>query len=349
VGRVSTTEAGDRMAGKRCYTRGLGCLAVLAASAAIVSGCGANNTGGASASSGSSGSAGYNLGIFVQPSVVYAAQTVDAFKGTGMKPVVEASGGAALPLIASGKLAGQADVAPLPLVLAFAQHVDVKAVWLGSKAPDQLVIRKDIASLKDLSGKKIGAPSGGVSSYILKQSLASQGVKNVTFVDLDPNNIVSAFKTGQIDGAEWAPPQTTEMLKSGGRLVYTKYIPTYTIFSSSFIKDHPDQVQNFVCRLSKMQGDFHGTPQPVWDALSSKLNLPNGEIKNLFPLDQVAPGTPASDPKWTMDNPDFVNLTVAIGNGMKAGGLVPESPSAADVKALFDTRFAQKASDGGCS
>lgn len=337
------------MTGKRWRSHGLGCLAVLAASAAIVSGCGQNKTDSATASSASSGAAGYNLGIFVQPSVVYAAQTVDAFKGSGMKPVVEASGGAALPLIASGKLAGQADVAPLPLVLAFAQNVHVKAVWLGSKAPDQLVIRKDITSLKDLSGKKIGAPSGAVSSYILKQYLESQGVKDVTFVDLDPNNIVSAFKTGQIDGAEWAPPQTTEMLKSGGRLVYTKYIPTYTIFSTSFIKDHPGQVQNFVCRLSKMQSDFHGKPQPVWNALSSKLNLPNGEIKNLFPPDQVGPATPASDPKWAMDNPDFVNLTVSIGNGMKTGGLVPRAPSAADVKALFDTRFAQKASEGGCS
>lgn len=340
------------------------CLAVVLCVplVALVAGCGSSST--STTNSNSNSNAGttssaaapappvpFHLGVFDEASPTNGALQLGQLKGLQITQVTESSGGAALPLIESGQLAGQADIAPLPLVLALAHGVKLKAVWLPAYLQDLFVVRPSIHSLKDLEGKKVAAPAGAIDSFEMEHYLATHGVdtSKVEFVNLDPTSIVAAYKTGGIDGTEWGPPVSTDLLAAGARLVAKIAIPTYTVFSQSFIDDHASTVQKFVCGMAAAQDAFKSNPRPSWTAQSKTLQLPVSQVASLLPTALVAPGNAANDPKWSMVGSQSVNQIVVIGQGMAKANLVPTAPSAAQVAGLLDNTFAEGVTSGKCS
>ena len=73
---------------------------------------------------------------------------------------------------------------------------------------DRLIAQPGIASIADLKGRKVGVPQGTSGDMILRLGLAKAGltVKDVEVVPMDPSTVVTAFSSGQIDGAGlWNP------------------------------------------------------------------------------------------------------------------------------------------------
>ena len=73
---------------------------------------------------------------------------------------------------------------------------------------DRLIVQPGIGSVADLKGKKVGVPQGTSGDMILRLGLARAGltVKDVQVVPMDPSTVVTAFSSGQIDGAGiWNP------------------------------------------------------------------------------------------------------------------------------------------------
>ena len=73
---------------------------------------------------------------------------------------------------------------------------------------DRLIAQPGIAGIADLKGKKVGVPQGTSGEMILRLGLAKAGltIRDVEVVPMDPSTIVTAFSSGQIDGAGiWTP------------------------------------------------------------------------------------------------------------------------------------------------
>ena len=73
---------------------------------------------------------------------------------------------------------------------------------------DRLIAQPGIASIADLKGRKVGVPQGTSGDMILRLGLAKAGltIKDVEVVPMDPSTVVTAFSSGQIDGAGiWNP------------------------------------------------------------------------------------------------------------------------------------------------
>lgn len=73
---------------------------------------------------------------------------------------------------------------------------------------DRVIAQPGITSLADLKGKKVGVPEGTSGDMALNLALQEEGmsIDDVEKVPMDPATIVSAFSSGQIDGAGlWYP------------------------------------------------------------------------------------------------------------------------------------------------
>ena len=73
---------------------------------------------------------------------------------------------------------------------------------------DRVIAQPGVTSLADLKGKKVGVPEGTSGDMALNLALQEEGmsIDDVEKVPMDPATIVSAFSSGQIDGAGlWYP------------------------------------------------------------------------------------------------------------------------------------------------
>uniref|UniRef100_A0AAU1LLJ3 Aliphatic sulfonate ABC transporter substrate-binding protein n=1 Tax=Streptomyces sp. NBC_00148 TaxID=2903626 RepID=A0AAU1LLJ3_9ACTN len=73
---------------------------------------------------------------------------------------------------------------------------------------DRVIAQPGITSMKDLKGKKVGVPEGTSGAMVLDLALEKAGMseKDIEKVPMDPSTVVSAFASGQIDGAGlWYP------------------------------------------------------------------------------------------------------------------------------------------------
>ncbi|MFJ4122826.1 aliphatic sulfonate ABC transporter substrate-binding protein [[Kitasatospora] papulosa] len=73
---------------------------------------------------------------------------------------------------------------------------------------DRVIAQPGITSVEDLKGKKVGVPEGTSGAMALDLALQKAGMseKDIEKVPMDPSTIVSAFVSGQIDGAGlWYP------------------------------------------------------------------------------------------------------------------------------------------------
>ena len=73
---------------------------------------------------------------------------------------------------------------------------------------DRVIAQPGIDSIEDLKGKKVGVPEGTSGDMLLRLALAEAGMSldDIEVVSMDPSTVVTAFSSGQIDGAGiWYP------------------------------------------------------------------------------------------------------------------------------------------------
>ncbi|TKI07184.1 taurine ABC transporter substrate-binding protein [Martelella alba] len=114
----------------------------------------------------------------------------------------------------------------------------------------------NIHSIHDLIGKRVAAPFGTTTHYLLLQALKQAGIKpsQLTILDLSPTDIVAAWGRGDIDAAWFWEPGLNKVVQNGGKiLMYSgemakKGYPTWDIglVMNDFAKKYPDDVRKFV-------------------------------------------------------------------------------------------------------
>ncbi len=113
-----------------------------------------------------------------------------------------------------------------------------------------------IKSFKDLKGKKVAAPFGSTTHYLLLQALADEGINpaDMEILDLRPNDIAVAWSRGDIDAAWFWEPNLDKAVKDGGNIFMTSGImekrgyPTWDVgvVMNRFAEAYPDYVTKFI-------------------------------------------------------------------------------------------------------
>lgn len=124
---------------------------------------------------------------------------------------------------------------------------------------DALVVKKGIASVKDLKGKTVAYQAGFPGEFFLRVILAENGMsmRDITRLEMFTALASKGFVDNKIDAAMLWEPFLTEAVEKGGgaSLVSTKDHPDLIVdvlgFSRKTIEDSPRQVQGVVNAVLK--------------------------------------------------------------------------------------------------
>ena len=124
----------------------------------------------------------------------------------------------------------------------------------NSTGNDQIIVREGITSVADLAGKTIAIEAGTVDHFLLLLALDDVGLTgdDVTIEALPTADAAAAFKAGQVDAVgAFAPFTTTALERPGSTVLITSAefpgaIPDHLVFESSFVEEHPEEVQKVV-------------------------------------------------------------------------------------------------------
>lgn len=169
-------------------------------------------------------------------------------------------------------LAGALDasfVGPNPAINAF-QKSDgelIRIVAGTASGGAFLIVKPEITSVGDLSGKKLATPSlGNTQDVALRAFLKTKGLEtdpegggDVSIIPQDNSTTVTAFQTDAIDGA-WVPePYATLLRNEGGKVLVDeatlwpegKFVTTHLVVTTKYLGDHRAQVSALIKGLSE--------------------------------------------------------------------------------------------------
>jgi NitT/TauT family transport system substrate-binding protein len=154
---------------------------------------------------------------------------------------------------------GQVDGASVLIELAMKskqEGVGIKAVALGHKDGNVIVVSNDIDSAADLKGKTFAIPHRQSShNILLNDALATAGltVDDVNVTELAPTEMPSALASGQIDGYCVAEPFGAKAVSLGsGKVLFTSEelwensLCCGLVLTDDYLENHADDAKTFV-------------------------------------------------------------------------------------------------------
>lgn len=216
----------------------------------------------------------------------------------------------------------------------------------NSAGNDQIIVKEEITSIKDLKGKRLAAELGTVDHYLLLLGLEKQGLtqKDIAFTPLETGAAAAAFAAGRLDGVGVFAPFTTEAMKTGkGKILFSSKefpgaISDHLVFSEAFVKAHPQDVQKLVKTWYDTLDYIKKNPEESLKIMAKRASTSEAEYKSydsgtrIFTLQE---NLAAFGPEETVPT----NLRYQgklIANFLVKSGLIKKKP---DVNALLDDRF----------
>ncbi len=182
-------------------------------------------------------------------------------------------------------------IGPNPTISAYTQSKGeaIKVISGAASGGAALVVAEDINSAADLKGKTLATPQlGNTQDVALRYWLKQQGLTATTEgggdVSIKPQanaDGLTAFSTGQIQGA-WVPePWVSEYVAKGAKVLVNekdlwpdgKFVTTNIVVRAQFLQEHPDIVEavlsGHVESLQEIQDDPKHAKQDVQASLQS--------------------------------------------------------------------------------
>lgn len=267
----------------------------------ILAACGGGTTSnGSTTGTSSNGPVTLHLGYF--PNLTHAVAVVGVARGTfkqalGSNVTLDTKLFNAGPAEIEALLGGSIDigyVGPNPAVNGYVKsHGEALRVIAGAASGGALFIVRpgaNINSPKDLSGKKFADPQkGGTQDVSLRHYLQQNGLKTteqggtVTITPAANADILTLFKTGQIDGA-WVPePWASRLIVEDKGKVFVdertlwpnnQFTTTVVVVRKAFLDQHADLVAKF------LQAHVD-TVQYIKNNTSDAKTIINSELKRL--------------------------------------------------------------------
>ena len=202
-------------------------------------------------------------------------------------------------------------------ILAASQGANIKIVLLldYTIGSDGVVAKKQIHTLQDLKGKRIGIETGTIAHFTVLKALEQAGLDQteVEFVNLGTEALQDAFINNEIDAASIYEPYISKMVQEGnGHIVFSsKEIPR-AICDVLFVKEsvtrqHPEAIDHWI---------------KAWDnSIAFRRSEPEDYLQTLSELN----GTSVSDLKESFNGIFFADMMenrIAFGTADRPGYLL---------------------------
>jgi taurine transport system substrate-binding protein len=181
---------------------------------------------------------------------------------------------------------GLAGSSPVAAGLSDPMSIAYKVPWIQDVigAAESLVVKNStgVTDIKGLEGKKVGTPFGSTSHYSLLAALELAGVDptKVKLVDLQPPDILAAWKRGDIDAAYVWNPTLADLKKDGTVLVTSeelakqgKLTADLAVVINDFADKYPDAVQTWVDQETRAVELIRSDPTAASTAVGAELNI----------------------------------------------------------------------------
>ena len=269
--------------------------------ALILAGCGSSGSSSTASSSGSSssgsGSAPVTVRLGLLANITHAPALVGIQQGFFSKNLGSA-GKLTTTVYNSGTqettaiLAGQLDAAyvgPNPAINAFQKSggTAIKIVSGAATGGASVVVKPGITGASGLKGKIVDTPSLGNTQdvavrYWLKQNglaTTTTGGGDVTIKPTNPNSsAVLQFQSGQIAGASEPSPYDVEMVRDGGKVLFTEPgVTTVLVVTQPFLKAHPAIVSDLLKGQIEANDYIAKDPRAAQAAANTELTALTGK------------------------------------------------------------------------
>jgi NitT/TauT family transport system substrate-binding protein len=189
-------------------------------------------------------------------------------------------------------LAGQIDAAyvgPNPAINAWQKSggTAIKIISGAATGGASVVVKPGITSAAQLKGKLVATPSLGNTQdvavrYWLKRSglaTTTTGGGDVLIKPTNPNsNAVLEFKSGQIAGGSEPSPYDVEMVKDGGKVLFTEPgVTTNLMVTQTFLKAHPAIVSDLLKGQIQANDYIAQNPAAAQQAANTELQALTGK------------------------------------------------------------------------
>jgi taurine transport system substrate-binding protein len=175
------------------------------------------------------------------------------------------------------------EVGSSPIAAAASQGQDIKLFWILDDIgeAEALIVRNasNVASLKDLEGKRVATPFVSTSHYQLMLAMKLGGVdaKKVNVMNMRPPEIAAAWERGDIDGAFiWDP--VLSKIKGNGKVLTTskevgaKGFPTFDglVVNAKWAAENEGFMVALVRALAKADAEYKAN-KAKWTADSPQV------------------------------------------------------------------------------
>jgi taurine transport system substrate-binding protein len=242
-----------------------------------------------------------------------------------------------------------------PAAVGISTGVPYDVFWIHDVigAAESLVV-KNSSSIKDipgLAGKKIAAPFASTAHYSLLAAIGLAGVdaSKISILDLQPQDILAAWKRGDIDGAYVWHPTLASLLEDGAVITDSAVLAGKGVLTADvgvvrrdFARDYPEVVAKYVAIQKKAIELYRSDPNAAAAAIATQFGITAkealeqaGQLIWLLPSEQAAPeyiGTPGAPGKLAATLKSTADFLVTQGSIEKAA-------SAEDFKKAVNPAF----------
>lgn len=192
--------------------------------------------------------------------VLEEADELEKQSGLKVEPVKYGSWPELLDALNSGNVDGASILIELAMK-SKQEGIGIKAVALGHKDGNVIVVSNTINKASDLKGKTFAIPHRQSSHNILLNDALAKGgltINDINVTELAPTEMPSALASGQIDGYCVAEPfGAMGVSLKAGKVLYSSEelwedsLCCGLVLTDNYIEEHPDDAKNFVENYKK--------------------------------------------------------------------------------------------------
>lgn len=223
-----------------------------------------------------------------------------------------------------------------PAVIGVAQGVPLKIISLEASTQNALVARKDrqIRSLADVKGKKIGTVKGSAAYFAMVKLLQMNGLdKQYTFLDMQMPSLLPAFAKGDVDAIwAWEPWASKAEAEDGLRIadeidIFRAYPGAPFMARTGWLQDQPEAARRFLKAIHVAQQAYAKDPGVAVRVMAREVGIPETMARKVFD----------HDPKPTLERQASPTDAYSIVAGPDKNGQVRIFQTVADF--FFDNGF----------
>jgi NitT/TauT family transport system substrate-binding protein len=223
---------------------------------------------------------------------IYLAKEKGFFEGISVEPVLIEDTSSRRAALTSGDVVASTDIVD-SFTNALAAGVPAKAVLKldDSMGGDGIVVKKQIASIKDLRGKTVAYPDGQPSHFFLLKLLGDAGLKRQD-IEASPmesaDQAGAAFVSGSVDAAvTWEPFLSQAAALPNGKILTTSreepglIVDIFTV-RNDYLQKNPEVVKAFIQGWFKAIDYWKKNPADANKIMAGAMKLSQGEFERMI-------------------------------------------------------------------